>query len=449
VTGLEPATFEVERFELGDNACLELRGRWFGVRGRRFMRPALTSLADGQEQRILAALDHKPWNAEDGEAWLAVFPYLNDPAALARPELTVAPDVTVPLPPPSTPQARRRPSKRAARPSDRDAALRSRDQALSELDAAKREHERLRRELRDALQQREAEIAARHDAVEAEVALRIESLRAEAERDRAAARLAAQTARERDDARAARDDAARERDEAARERDEARADRDDAQRSRNRMLAERDTARAGVERVTRRWEQTAALGTHRTMERDALVVERDRLARERDVALAKVDALVGERDTVLGEVDRLVGERDSAVEARDRSARERDRERQERDRLARERDSARERRDQIARERGATAALDEPRTDGRPLASRQPEPLESDMPTAVVPLAPRPQRARTPPGPGALATGAPFTSSAGRPTATQDPAEIWRTRVLAITALLVAVVVVAVLLLAK
>ena len=198
MTGLEPASFEVERFELSENACLELRGRWFGVRGRRFMRPALTSMADGQEQRILAVLDHKPWNAEDGETWLAVFPYLNDPAALTRSELTVAPDVTVPLPPPSTPKSRRSPGKRAARPSERDAALRARDEALSELDAAKREHERLRGELRDALQQREAEIAARHDAVEAAVALRVESLQAEAERDRAAARLAAQTARERD-----------------------------------------------------------------------------------------------------------------------------------------------------------------------------------------------------------------------------------------------------------
>src|SRR4051794_14498273 len=76
---LERAGLEVERFELAGNACLELRGRWFGVRGRRFMRPALTALADGREQRILAVLDHKPWDAEDGETWLAAFPCPTDP----------------------------------------------------------------------------------------------------------------------------------------------------------------------------------------------------------------------------------------------------------------------------------------------------------------------------------------------------------------------------------
>ena len=87
------------------------------VRGRRFMRPTLTAVADGREQRILAVLDHKPWNVEDGESWLAVFPCSTDPAALVKSELTVAPDLTVPLPPPSTPAARRRPRRGAARTS--------------------------------------------------------------------------------------------------------------------------------------------------------------------------------------------------------------------------------------------------------------------------------------------------------------------------------------------
>ena len=309
MTRLEPASFEVERFELADDACLELRGRWFGVRGRRFMRPTLTAVADGREQRILAVLDHKPWNAEDGESWLAVFPCSTDPAALVQSELTVAPDVTVPLPPPSMPAAGRRPRRGAARPPssrrggskvqdrspdrdavgepgdsgnrlEHDAALRSRDEAIAELQAVKRECEQLRGEHRQALEAREAAIAERHESIEAEVRLRIEDLRAEAERERAGARLAAQTARERDEARAARD-------EAADERDEARAERDAAQRARNRILAERDTARTSVEEVTRQWELTAGLGTRRTLERDELAVERDRLARERDAALAR------------------------------------------------------------------------------------------------------------------------------------------------------------------
>ncbi len=104
MTRLEPASFEVERFELAGDACLEVRGRWFGVRGRRFMRPTLTAVTDGREQRILAVLDHKPWSAEEGETWLAAFPCPADPTALVEAELTVAPGVTVPLPPPSVPR---------------------------------------------------------------------------------------------------------------------------------------------------------------------------------------------------------------------------------------------------------------------------------------------------------------------------------------------------------
>ena len=39
--------FELDRFELTDGQRCELEGRWFGVRGRRFMRPALTVVVDG------------------------------------------------------------------------------------------------------------------------------------------------------------------------------------------------------------------------------------------------------------------------------------------------------------------------------------------------------------------------------------------------------------------
>ncbi len=256
MTRLEPASFEVERFELAGDACLEVRGRWFGVRGRRFMRPTLTAVTDGREQRILAVLDHKPWNAEEGETWLAAFPCSTDPAALVEAELTVAPGVTVPLPPPSVPATGRRPRRGASRRSpsrqgdakvknggddrggvgdsadansrlrlEHHAVLRSRDEAVSELQAVRRECERLRGERHQAFEAREAAIAERHESIEAEVAVRIAELRAEAERERAGARLAAQTARERDEARAARDEAARERDEARAERREETASR--------------------------------------------------------------------------------------------------------------------------------------------------------------------------------------------------------------------------------
>jgi hypothetical protein len=312
LTERERASFELERFELAGDSCLEVRGRWFGVRGRRFMRPALTAVTDGRTRRLLAVLDHKPWTAEDGEAWLAAFPWTADGDTLGETELTVAPDLTVALPPPSPPargsRSRRSRSARpkSARPkqegrADADeaptevqpvleagpAAEESQpavEEALARLELLERDRDRLRGELRQALAARDAALAERHDAIEAEVSLRIADLRAEAERERAAAGLAAQTARERDTARDSRD-------EAARERDSAREERDAALRDRNRMLAERDTAQTRVEEVTRQWEVAVARGTRRTHERDALAGERD--------------ALVGERDALAGECDRL------------------------------------------------------------------------------------------------------------------------------------------------
>ena len=300
MTGREPASFAVERFEVAGDACLEVHGRWFGVRGRRFMRPALTAVTDGRKQRLLALLDHKPWIAEEGEAWLAAFPWSADPAELRETELTVAPDLTVPLPPPSSPARRRRPRRvgsphtaaggtqakpkgRRADPrgagdpgppdgpfhAEHEAALRERFEALAELDAVKRDRDRLSNDLAEALAACDKAVAERYDAIEAEVTLRIADLRAEAERERAAAGLAAQTARERDAARTARD-------EATRERDRAGAERDAARQERNRMLADRDKARTRAEEVTRQWELAAARGTRRTQERDAVAIERDR-----------------------------------------------------------------------------------------------------------------------------------------------------------------------------
>src|SRR4029077_9011303 len=98
VSQLEPASFEVERFWVGPGCYVEVHARWSGVRGRRFVRPTLNALIGGRNHRVLAVLDHKPWIAEEGESWLAAFPWSTDPAALVEAELTVAPDVTVPLP---------------------------------------------------------------------------------------------------------------------------------------------------------------------------------------------------------------------------------------------------------------------------------------------------------------------------------------------------------------
>jgi hypothetical protein len=76
-----------------------VRGRWYGVRGRRFVRPSLILAADGGDsRRVLAELDDKPWAAEDGEPWRATF-RLGGELPDGRLELTVAPDITVTLRP--------------------------------------------------------------------------------------------------------------------------------------------------------------------------------------------------------------------------------------------------------------------------------------------------------------------------------------------------------------
>ncbi len=97
-SGSSDVVFELERFELSGEDRLELSGRWFGVRGRRFIRPTLTLVADGENYRALADLVHKPWAAEDGEPWEAAFVCGLAGAEVVDAELTVTPDITVSLP---------------------------------------------------------------------------------------------------------------------------------------------------------------------------------------------------------------------------------------------------------------------------------------------------------------------------------------------------------------
>lgn len=100
----EDIVFELEQFERSEGR-LKLTGRWFGVRGRRFVRPTLTLGVDGGRVRSLADLDDKPWPAEDGQPWQASFPWENDGQVEAT-ELSVAPDIAIQLPAPSSRRTR-------------------------------------------------------------------------------------------------------------------------------------------------------------------------------------------------------------------------------------------------------------------------------------------------------------------------------------------------------
>jgi hypothetical protein len=97
---LPGVTFEVERFEWTAGDRLTVVGRWFGLRGHRFLRPTLDVDVAGEHRRMLADLEHKPWAAEEGEEWVAAFRWRGEPARFEDAELTVSPDLAVRLPAP-------------------------------------------------------------------------------------------------------------------------------------------------------------------------------------------------------------------------------------------------------------------------------------------------------------------------------------------------------------
>ncbi|MFP5361374.1 MAG: hypothetical protein ACLGI5_01435 [Thermoleophilia bacterium] len=85
-------SFELERLDLeGDR--LVVAGHWSGVRGLRFVRPALVS----DDRRILATLEHKPWAPSLDRTWVAAFPWDRDDVDVDGLALAVGSQVTVSL----------------------------------------------------------------------------------------------------------------------------------------------------------------------------------------------------------------------------------------------------------------------------------------------------------------------------------------------------------------
>jgi hypothetical protein len=99
---IDPLTdlaFELERFDWTDDR-LEVVGRWFGVRGHRFIRPTLHLKLGDRRQRLIALLDDKPWAADGEGAWTAAFAWTGEHDGVTAARLEVAPDVILDLPSP-------------------------------------------------------------------------------------------------------------------------------------------------------------------------------------------------------------------------------------------------------------------------------------------------------------------------------------------------------------
>ena len=327
--------FEIERFDLGAEERLELKGRWFGVRGRRFVRPTLVFEADGERLRALADLEHKPWAPLDGEPWQAAFP-CREGANVLDAELAVAPGIAVRLPAPGealpegdpiaalpadTPQTsrgrgpaparRQRNTARSAVPGEL-ATLREETQRLRQepirLQAELDRSEEIRRHVEGELERLKLDadgaLARRNAAVDGFDLVAAERDQAVRERNEAVRELG-EAVRARDAAVAERDAAGRRQDEAARARDEAARARDeavragrDAVRARDQAIAARDLARAEA--------QTAV------SERDAAVVARDAAIAERDAALSTAKEAAGKREKAVAERNKALAERDTA-----------------------------------------------------------------------------------------------------------------------------------------
>ncbi|MGZ4187847.1 MAG: hypothetical protein ACXVUE_09745 [Solirubrobacteraceae bacterium] len=275
--GAGSVTFEVERFEPRGRDQLALSGRWFGLRGRRFVRPTLTLGVDGDSRRALADLEHKPWAAEDGELWEATFPYEAEGAHPRHIELTVAPDITVALPLPGAGASEQRIK---ARP--------RRDDLLDNLRGARRDGRPARGSRNGSDPSRSVRPATRReDGLEAQrEAPRVPDAPATAPEsgDAMALRLSqAQKEIERLRAELARHDGAKV--EAA----QALTRRDAAVGRLTEAISQRDKAARAYEQAVRARDQAAHELDRMRKERDRVAKERDQALRDRDRAIAKAN----------------------------------------------------------------------------------------------------------------------------------------------------------------
>ena len=289
-------TFEVDRFEWTADDRLELAGRWYGVRGRRFLRPTLEVEVDDGHRRLLALLEHKPWTAVDGEEWVAAFAWQGDPIAEAA-ELSVGSDLAVELPAPVTAarKGREGPGKRVPGRAGTSTAHRADKTPVESRQARRPRSETLERELGAARAQAHR-LGEELDRVRTAFEAQTDRLRTElATAEQARQRLDTEYAEVRDRLEATEAAAERQRDELRRERDDA--------------VTERDTALAEARQAKRDRDSATRERTAIEHERDAAEEARDRALEKRDSSLAGAQSAAAERD----EVAAAVAERDAAL----------------------------------------------------------------------------------------------------------------------------------------
>jgi hypothetical protein len=268
-------TFEVERFEWVDGDRLEVTGRWYGLRGHRFVRPVLVVQAADEQRRMLAVLDHKPWAAEDGDEWIAAFPWEGEPLELTAAELAVAPSLAVDLPVP------RVPGQRGTAPAGSEGPLHARRGSVE----PKAKPKPRRKPAADAPPDPPPASPAPADSVTPE---EVAALRAQLASEQASVRRLAAQLEEAHQGLAAARAAADDHDALAGERDAA--------------IAARDEARASA-----------------NLDHDAIIEERDQAVHERAAALYARDEALDERAAANFERRNAIAERDAAFAERDRA----------------------------------------------------------------------------------------------------------------------------------
>ncbi|HZB76311.1 MAG TPA: hypothetical protein VE526_08825 [Solirubrobacteraceae bacterium] len=299
--------FELERFEFSAAERIEIAGRWFGLRGRRFVRPVLNlTTTTGARRRAIALLEHKPWAAADGETWLAAFAWPPGAGDVERAELEVGPGLMVELPAPGSVPAGAGRVSAMRPPAPPPASLApAPDGAVAAVPAvASPPSATPRRDAINAAQAERDEAIAARDAAEAD---RVTALN------------------ERDDALSRRDAALRDVDRAVGEREEAEAERDRLRAEIDRITRERDHAHAERNRMMQDAEAVARERDQAAAERDAARAELSRAIPARDEAIRERDAEAARAAQAQSERDVALAERKSAVAQRDRARRERDR----------------------------------------------------------------------------------------------------------------------------